>query len=114
MTRFIEYSSIGVSKDSQHRVAKIMGVICDGYQDFKSDNDLENFFEYGRCFMAERWERLRQVVAENGVFSLPRFPKQYCLFNGDFAESYPGKLILIISTIDYYLRWDICYLLVRC
>lgn len=94
MTRFIEYSSIGVSKDSQHRAAKIMGVICDGYQDFKSDHNLENFFEFGRCLMAERWERLREVVAKNGVFSLPKFPTEYCIFDGDFAESCPGKYSL--------------------
>ncbi|KAF3431217.1 hypothetical protein FNV43_RR25947 [Rhamnella rubrinervis] len=90
MTKFIEYSSIGVSKDSQHRVAKIMGVICNGCQDFKSDHNLENFFEFGRCLMAERWETLRQVVAKNGVFDLPKFPTEYCLFNGDFAESRPA------------------------
>ncbi|PON99016.1 Trytophan aminotransferase [Trema orientale] len=90
MTKFIELSSIGVSKDSQLRAAKIMGVICDGYQDFKSDENSENFFEYAHQLMADRWKRLREVVARSNVFSLPKYPQEYCLFHGEFTESFPA------------------------
>ncbi|XP_015894629.4 L-tryptophan--pyruvate aminotransferase 1 [Ziziphus jujuba] len=96
MTNFIEYSSIGVSKDSQHRAATIMGVIYNSYQDIKSDST-ENFFEFGHRLMAERWSRLREVVAMNGFFSLPKFPREFCLFNGDYTESYPAFAWLKIN-----------------
>lgn len=89
MTRFVELSSIGVSKDSQIRAAKIMGAMCDSYQDFESGNP-ENFFEFAHQLMAKRWKRLREVVAGSEVFSLPKYPKEYCLFHGEFTESYPA------------------------
>ncbi|KAL5552834.1 hypothetical protein UlMin_040235 [Ulmus minor] len=88
MTKFIELSSIGVSKDSQLRAAKIMGVICDGYKDLKSHK--ENFFEHAHLIMAERWKKLREVVKRRGVFSLPDYPREYCLFHAEFTESYPA------------------------
>lgn len=105
MTKFIEFSSIGVSKDSQHRAAKIMGVIYESYQDFKSHGS-ENFFEFGHRVMAGRWARLREVVAKNGVFSLPNFPKEFCLFHGDFTESFPGiyiNNIILLILVDIIL-----------
>ena len=89
MTRFIELCSLGVSKDSQTRAAKIMGVICDGYQDFSLKSP-ENFFEHAHEVMAGRWKRLREAVAQSGAFTLPNYPKEYCLFFGEFAESNPG------------------------
>ncbi|ONI30387.1 hypothetical protein PRUPE_1G248200 [Prunus persica] len=91
MSKFIEMSTLGVSKDSQQRAAKIMGVLCDGYQNCKSANKSDDlFFEHTRQIMAERWERLRQVVERNQVFCLPKYPKQYCLFSGELIEPYPG------------------------
>lgn len=92
MVKFIEYSSIGVSKDSQLRAAKIMGVICESYQDFKScDHNSENFFEFAHRVLAQRWERLRDVIQQNNVFTLPNYPPQYCIFNGNLTQSYPGN-----------------------
>ncbi|KAF4366167.1 hypothetical protein F8388_014885 [Cannabis sativa] len=94
MTKFIELSSIGVSKDSQIRAAKIMKVICDDYQDFKSHNNNNNnnthFFEFSRKLMENRWKRLREVVGRSNVFSLPKYSQEYCLFNGECTESYPA------------------------
>lgn len=90
MTRFIELSSIGVSKDSQIRAAKIMGTMCDNYQDFESENS-ESFFEFAHQLMAKRWKRLREVVEGSEVFSLPEYPKEYCLFHGEYTEAYPGN-----------------------
>lgn len=93
MTKFIELSSIGVSKDSQLRAAKIMGAICDGYVDFKSQNYSENFFEYAHQLMGDRWKRLREVVSRSNVFSLPKYPQEYCIFHEEYTESYPGNSI---------------------
>lgn len=104
MTKFIELSSIGVSKDSQIRAAKIMGALCDGYQDFKSRN-CENFFECAHELMGDRWRRLREVVANSNVFSLPKYPQEYCLFHGEFTESRPGNIILSKSSIMGYSKY---------
>lgn len=91
MTKFIEMSSLGVSKDSQQRAAKIMGVISDGYENCKCTNNNDLFFDHCHQVMAGRWERLRQVVERNGIFTLPKYPKQYCLFAGDSTEPHPGN-----------------------
>jgi L-tryptophan---pyruvate aminotransferase len=90
MTKFVEISTIGVSKESQLRAAKILGVISDSCQTDRSP-ELDNFFEYSKQLLSERWERLREVVKENELFSLQKYPLQYCHFFGDFTESHPGK-----------------------
>lgn len=82
MTRFIELGSIGVSKESQLRAAKILGIVSDDYP---------NFFEYGRRLMSERWNMLRQVIRQSGVFGLPEYPLEYCNFTGKFTNSHPGN-----------------------
>ncbi|CAA6673096.1 unnamed protein product [Spirodela intermedia] len=69
MTKFIELNTIGVSKDSQLRAAKIMVE--------------ERFFSYSRCVMAARWRRLRQAVESASSFSLPEFPSPLCRFSGE-------------------------------
>ncbi|GKV22947.1 hypothetical protein SLEP1_g32751 [Rubroshorea leprosula] len=88
MTKFIELSSIGVSKESQLRAAKILEVISDdGLQNF----GFENFFEYSHRVMAERWERLREVVESSEIFRLPEYPEDFCNFNKELTRSCPGK-----------------------
>ncbi|XP_057496839.1 L-tryptophan--pyruvate aminotransferase 1-like [Actinidia eriantha] len=86
MTKFIEVTTIGVSKEAQHRTAKILGVISDSCLHPGSNN----FFEYGRRLMAERWEKLRVVMGRDELFTLPEYPQDYCLFTGEYSESHPG------------------------
>lgn len=89
MTRFVQLSSIGVSKESQARVAKIIGVICDGYQNLKS-NESELFFEYSKRLMRERWEKFRGAVEQSKVFTVAKYPRAYCNFTNETSETYPG------------------------
>lgn len=92
MVKFIEVSSIGVSKESQLRAAKILGVISDDIVCQNSGPTKEyNFFENGRRIMSDRWEKLREVVKRNGVFSLPKHSQDYCNFSGKYTEPNPGK-----------------------
>ncbi|MCD7458965.1 hypothetical protein HAX54_039716 [Datura stramonium] len=86
MTKYMEISTIGVSKEAQLRAAKILGVISDSCL----DPTLENFFEYCRSLMIDRWQRLRQVVKANDLFTLQKYPLQYCLFTKNFYESHPA------------------------
>lgn len=90
MTRYVQMSSIGVSKESQTRVAKIMGVICDGYQNFGSMKS-ELFFEYSKRILKQRWEKLWEVIEESKVFSVAKYPKAYCNFTNESSESFPGN-----------------------
>ncbi|XP_028769390.1 L-tryptophan--pyruvate aminotransferase 1-like [Neltuma alba] len=91
MTKFIQMSSIGVSKESQTRVAKIIEVLCDSYKNFKlGSKESELFFEHSRRLMKERWEMLREVIKQNSGFSLPKFPRVYCNFTNESTETYPA------------------------
>ncbi|XP_042480593.1 L-tryptophan--pyruvate aminotransferase 1-like [Macadamia integrifolia] len=100
MVKFLELNTIGVSKDSQLRGAKILRAISDSCSQGKHSNlengaeeekvEPENFFEYGRRLMADRWSRLRNVVKDNGIFNLPEYPKQFCNFTGEITETCPG------------------------
>ncbi|XP_022734192.1 L-tryptophan--pyruvate aminotransferase 1-like isoform X2 [Durio zibethinus] len=89
MVKFIELNSIGVSKESQLRAAKILGVISDDCLN-SGPNKEENFFEYGQHLMSERWEKLREVVKRNGVFSLPKYSPDYCNFSGEYTDHNPA------------------------
>ncbi|GMI75017.1 tryptophan aminotransferase of Arabidopsis 1, SHADE AVOIDANCE 3, WEAK ETHYLENE INSENSITIVE 8 [Hibiscus trionum] len=89
MVKYIELSSIGVSKEAQLRAAKILQVIADDCANSGPEKE-ENFFEYGHRIMSERWEKLREVVKRNGVFSLPKYPRDLCNFKGKDTDSSPA------------------------
>ncbi|XP_057949229.1 L-tryptophan--pyruvate aminotransferase 1-like [Malania oleifera] len=90
MTKFIELNTIGVSKESQLRAAKIMEVIYQGYQNFGTPAKLENFFEYAQCLMAGRWNKLREVVKNSETFTLPQYPQEYCYFSRQSSQAHPA------------------------
>lgn len=102
MAKFIELSSIGVSKESQLRAAKILGVVIEGCQHFGTA-DIENFFEYGQRLMSERWEKLKAVVKNSQIFSLPKYPIEWCSFTGKYIESHPGNGNYNIVLLDFQL-----------
>ncbi|WCJ38496.1 tryptophan aminotransferase related 1 [Euphorbia peplus] len=90
MIKFIEMSSIGVSKESQIRAAKILDVTGESCQNFEGGVNSDNFFEYSHFQMAERWRKLRDVVKDSKMFVLPKYTQEYCNFNGKYFGSYPG------------------------
>ncbi|PNY07991.1 alliin lyase [Trifolium pratense] len=77
MATFVQSSTMGVSKESQTRAAKIIAVICDGYQNFKS-NESELFFEYSKRLMRERWEKFRGAIEQSMVFNVTKYPRAHC------------------------------------
>lgn len=93
MTKFIEVNTIGVSKDSQLRAAKIMGIVSDGYESPSAPPGEERFFSYSRRLMAARWRRLQEAVGSTSSFSLPEFPSPVCRFSGEKSELHPGNSI---------------------
>ncbi|KZV50098.1 tryptophan aminotransferase-related protein 2 [Dorcoceras hygrometricum] len=92
MTEFIMLSTIGVSKESQLRAAKILKVVSDTHEyhakhDFK---ECDSFFEHSYDLMAKRWKQLRNAVNQNKMFSLPHFPSAKCKFSGNTFASQPA------------------------
>lgn len=95
MVKFMETNTIGVSKVSQLRAAKILKVISDSYELPNTDSTIR-FFDYGRDLLARRWERLRKVVKDTGLLSLPEYPVETCKFTGEKTTTFPRTLIWVI------------------
>lgn len=89
MIKFIEVSTIGVSKESQLRAAKILEVIYEGCENGHANT--ENFFQYGQCILTTRWNKLRDVLKQSDLFSLANYPTLYCNFTGEFTTAHPGN-----------------------
>ncbi|KAI3916758.1 hypothetical protein MKW92_009194 [Papaver armeniacum] len=87
MTEFIELNTIGVSKDSQLRAAKILGVVSDGCTDSANS---ESFFEFGHRLMTQRWKQLLDAVRTSGLFSLPEYTSDFCNYYEKYSELYPA------------------------
>ena len=88
MTKYIELNTIGVSKDSQLRAAKVLKVISDSCE---RPNEGDSFFEFSYHLMAKRWKQLRQAVHQSGLFSVPDFAPHLCKFLNRVFEPQPGK-----------------------
>lgn len=84
--KFIEISSIGVSKESQLRAAMILGNLTD--QRYDSAN---NFFLFGQAILNLRWKKLREVVEKSKIFTLPEYPLEFCKFSDTYTRANPGK-----------------------
>ncbi|KAL8057249.1 hypothetical protein ABFS82_04G173100 [Erythranthe guttata] len=91
MTEFIMLSTIGVSKESQIRGAKILQVIADSHEKRDKFKKIEPFFEHSYKFMAMRWNDLEDVVDQNKLFTLPNFaPARKCNFSGHIFAPQPA------------------------
>eukprot|EP00250_Pteridium_aquilinum_P013683 c21502_g1_i1 orf=364-1887(-) len=97
MTKYIELSTIGVSKDSQFRASQILKAIRTSYSNAASrkleghDNALQNgLFDFGYQQMDLRWEQLRSAVRDNECFSLENFPSGFCNFFGKETMPHPA------------------------
>ena len=102
MTKYIELNTIGVSKDSQIRAAKILNHVADSIEHGPESKRSDNFFEFGYNLMALRWAQLRAAVHRSDLFSLPSFPSGTCRFSSHHFKPQPGNLnIMIIATLDF-------------
>ncbi|XP_062210012.1 tryptophan aminotransferase-related protein 2-like [Phragmites australis] len=89
MTKFIELNTIGVSKDSQLRAAKVLRAVSDGYE-LPEVRETHRLFDFGRRKMVERWNMLREAAAASGIFSLPEETSGYCNFTKEMASTTPA------------------------
>uniref|UniRef100_A0ACD5VDW5 Uncharacterized protein n=1 Tax=Avena sativa TaxID=4498 RepID=A0ACD5VDW5_AVESA len=98
MTKFVELNTIGVSKDSQLRAAKVLKAVSDGYDvDNEEDDEYSSsgarrhrLFDFGRRKMVERWSMLRAAAAASGIFSLPEETTGHCNFGDETAANNPA------------------------
>lgn len=86
-------STIGVSKESQLRAAKILQVLADTHEYRDNFKEGEAFFNHSYDLMARRWKQLRDAVEKNNIFSLPEFSSGVCTFSGQTFASQPGKIL---------------------
>ncbi|KAG5039594.1 hypothetical protein AAZX31_05G038800 [Glycine max] len=93
MTKFIEISTIGVSKDSQLRAAKVLKAVSDSCEQ-ENSQDGESFFTHSYNIMAQRWKQLRAVVEAGDLFTLPQFSPAFCTFFGQETEPQPAFIWL--------------------
>ncbi|KAL5544091.1 hypothetical protein UlMin_007875 [Ulmus minor] len=89
MTKFVELNSIGVSKDSQIRAAKVLVAVSDSCDEAGSLGS-ESFFEVSYRQMEERWQLLREAVSSSKRFSLPEFPPAFCNFHSHNLQPQPA------------------------
>ncbi|KAG5234160.1 hypothetical protein OIU78_016848 [Salix suchowensis] len=83
MVKFVELNTIGVSKDSQLRAAKVLQVVISSCQ---YPTSLGSLFDFSAHLMEERWSLLRAAVRQSGLFTLPEFSPGSCSFlNRSFA-----------------------------
>ncbi|KAL6897905.1 hypothetical protein ACP4OV_006864 [Aristida adscensionis] len=93
MVYFVDRSTIGVSKDSQLRAAKILGVVSDAHEaggDAAGAPAAPRFFDFSRRRMAERWDALRAAVAASGAFSLQEATSGHCCFAKQTVTACPA------------------------
>ncbi|KAJ6676630.1 BIFUNCTIONAL ASPARTATE AMINOTRANSFERASE AND GLUTAMATE/ASPARTATE-PREPHENATE AMINOTRANSFERASE-RELATED [Salix viminalis] len=81
MVKYVELNTIGVSKDSQLRAAKVLQVATD-----YAASEEGSLFDFAANVMEERWKLLRAAVRQSGLFTLPEFSPGLCRFlNSSFA-----------------------------
>lgn len=90
MIKFIELNTIGVSRDSQLRAAKILEVMTNTSENLGSFDSHESFFKISYHLMAERWQLLRAAVNRSRAFSLPEFTPGFCHFLNQDSQPQPA------------------------
>ncbi|CAN6922142.1 unnamed protein product [Brassica oleracea] len=86
MTEYIELNTIGVSKVSQLRVAKVLKAVSDSC----GNETAKSFFEHSYDAMFERWKLLKQASKTSKGFTVPDFTSQRCNFLGKAFEPQPA------------------------
>ena len=95
MVYFVDRSTIGVSKESQLRATKILGVVSDAYETPPAGDGSgatgPRLFDFARRRLEERWRTLRAAVAASGAFSLPEETAGHCNFSKRTVTACPGN-----------------------
>lgn len=85
MTTHMQLNTMGVSRDTQLRVSKLLNTII--------ESKGREIFEFGHNVMKSRWEKLNKVVSLSDRFSLQKIPPEYCNYFKSVRDSSPGMSI---------------------
>lgn len=92
MVKFVVLASIGVSKLSQIRAAKLINVIVNRCH---SSGPGRNFFSFAKAALAKRWGMLRQAMELSKNFTLEShlYEPLYCNFSCQHSATFPGNCL---------------------
>lgn len=84
---YLNLSTMGVSRDTQLRVLKIIRAII------AKIGGGDDIFEFGYKTMSERWNRLTKLVSTSNRFSLQELAPQNCTYFREMRDPSPGKYV---------------------
>ncbi|MED6189761.1 hypothetical protein PIB30_099125 [Stylosanthes scabra] len=73
MLTYMDLTTVGISREAQLRVLKILNVILER-------EDGKQIFQFGYSTMRHRWMRLQQIISKSKRFSLQKLSPHYCSF----------------------------------
>lgn len=73
MVTFVGLNTMGVSRDTQLRVLKILKVVL-------NEGGGREIFQFGYSTMKDRWEKLSKTISKSKRFSVQEIEPQYCTF----------------------------------
>lgn len=73
MVTFLGLNTMGVSRDTQLRVLKILKVVL-------NEGGGREIFQFGYSTMEDRWEKLSKTLSKSKRFSVQEIEPQYCTF----------------------------------
>ncbi|KAG6508474.1 tryptophan aminotransferase-related protein 4-like [Zingiber officinale] len=84
LNRYLKLNSMGVSRDTQLRVLKLVKVII---AKVKKQDDI---FDFGYTTLSERWSKLNKILSSSTRFSLQKLPPQYCSYFNKIRDPSPA------------------------
>ncbi|XP_042395276.1 tryptophan aminotransferase-related protein 3-like [Zingiber officinale] len=84
LNRYLQLNSMGVSRDTQLRVLKLVKVII---AKVKKQDDI---FDFGYTTLSERWSKLNKILSSSTRFSLQKLPPQYCSYFNKIRDPSPA------------------------
>jgi len=91
---------MGVSRDVQLRVLKLLDVATEG--------DGKEIFQFTYSTMRDRWIRLKQIIYKSKRFSLQKLSPQYCTFFKRVRDPSPGKCQFLITFLGFIVFLIMC------
>ncbi|CAJ1953083.1 unnamed protein product [Sphenostylis stenocarpa] len=89
MLTYMDFSTYGVSRETQLRVLKLLKVALSG--------NGRAMYEFGYNTMKNRWTKLSKVLSQSKTFSTQKLKPQYCSFSQQIRTPSPGTFPVQIS-----------------
>jgi Allinase len=85
VSTYMGFNSLGMSRDTQMRMLKIVKVILANI-----GSDDEDIFKFAFNKLNKRWQRLNEIVNYSSRFSLQQLSPQYCTYFEKIRDPSPG------------------------